>query len=256
MLSVFKLAKSSQGTRLRISEVLATLICAVGEFGKADVLECGCGAGAYSNAISRNFKSVCAFDINPKLVEAARANVKAVHFFIGDVQDMAVKENRFDIVLMADVIEHLKDPDKAIKNANSVLRKNGILAATVPSARWGLLYKFFSMRKEEIGHYNLYDFKGLGDIFRRNGFDVLSHKMIQSYPSAFIDTFIAKLSLIRLGSKKVLDSEMSVEASKSGLLSYLYLFLNFLVYPFIIVLEKILPSRCKVEHLIIFQKVI
>ncbi len=44
----------------------------------------------------------------------------------GTAYDIPVKDEHFDTVLCTAVLEHLEEPDKAIKEANRVLKRGGI----------------------------------------------------------------------------------------------------------------------------------
>ena len=52
---------------------------------------------------------------------------------VGEVSDLAQSEERFDIIVFADVLEHVRDPCAFLRRVHALLRKNGIAVAIVPS---------------------------------------------------------------------------------------------------------------------------
>lgn len=248
--SVFRLANSSQGTRLRRYKLIKYLK----DYDIKKILECGCGAGAYSSALNSIAESIYAFDLNYALVRIANSHVKRVRFFIADIQNVPIRNNAFDAVIAADIIEHLSKPDNAIRNIYNLLKTGGILILTVPSKGWGRLYRLLFMRKEDIGHHKLYDANEIKDIFEKEGFYLIRHNKIQNIISAFLDTLIAKISIIIFGKYIVLHSEMAVKTANNRLLSGTYCFLNMIIYPLIVFFEWIFPSNWKTEQLAVFIK--
>ena len=69
---------------------------------------------------------------------------------------LKIKRNFYDLILMADVIEHVKQPKKLLKNLKKFLKKDGLILITVPA------YQFlFNKKDEALGHYRRYNKKSL-----------------------------------------------------------------------------------------------
>lgn len=63
-----------------------------------------------------------------------------------------MKRNFYDIILLADVIEHVKKPKILINNLKKFLKKDGQIIITVPA------YQFlFSKKDKVLGHYRRYN---------------------------------------------------------------------------------------------------
>ncbi|MEO8068059.1 MAG: class I SAM-dependent methyltransferase [Flavobacteriales bacterium] len=76
-----------------------------------NVLEIGCGIGTVTSLLARGNRSgsILAVDISPKSVEEARRNLSGrgnVRFLVSDMSAFQV-EQRFDFVVLPDVIEHI-----------------------------------------------------------------------------------------------------------------------------------------------------
>lgn len=89
-------------------------------------LDIGCGDGLISFLLGKNVLGV---DSNQLGVNYARAH--GVKAFLGDAYSLKVTPG-FKAVLMADVIEHLEFPEKALKEAHRVLEPSGFLYISTP----------------------------------------------------------------------------------------------------------------------------
>jgi len=76
-------------------------------------------------------------------------------------------KNKFDTVILLNVLEHLKDDQAALVNARFLLKQGGVIIVLTPS------YQFlYSSLDKELGHYRRYTLKKLGDIFTMNNFEI------------------------------------------------------------------------------------
>lgn len=91
-------------------------------------LDIGCGAEApLSFYLSRKGGAVYCGDINKQIISSAKKFVKNAKFFIFGAEKLPFKDQEFDFVFMIDVLEHVKNPDKAINEAIRVTKKNGFI---------------------------------------------------------------------------------------------------------------------------------
>ncbi len=98
------------------------------------VLEAGCGVGAQTVTLLRNSpgaRFVCV-DISTESLKAARSRVEKeglaeATFQAADVFHLPFGKETFDHVFVCFVLEHLKDPIKALKSLRSVLKKGGTI---------------------------------------------------------------------------------------------------------------------------------
>jgi SAM-dependent methyltransferase len=107
---------------------------------QARVLDVGCGPGWYLHAISRLYgNDLTAVDADPARVDAASA-LAVAEVRLGDAQELPFADATFDRVLMSEVLEHLPDDARALREVHRVLRPGGILALSVPHVRYPALY--------------------------------------------------------------------------------------------------------------------
>jgi SAM-dependent methyltransferase len=118
------------GTRLRA--VLEALDARAGE----DILELGCGSGAYTRELLRAGAQVTATEYALAQLSQAKRNVGEdgpVNFQLEDAQSLSLADSSFDKVLLSEVVEHVPHADRAIAEATRVLRPGGLLVASTPS---------------------------------------------------------------------------------------------------------------------------
>jgi HAD superfamily hydrolase (TIGR01549 family) len=101
------------------------------------VLDVGCGSGFYARELAQLGARVTATEYAASALAQARQNVgdlaAGIEFRVEDAQSLSLPEESFDRVLLSEVIEHLREPERAISEAARVLRPGGVLAVSTPS---------------------------------------------------------------------------------------------------------------------------
>jgi methionine biosynthesis protein MetW len=100
----------------------------------AAVLDVGAGSGTLADMITRerNARVTC---IEPDVPRAELARARGLSVFTGTVQDFAATTHeRFDIAVLADVIEHLSYPAPILTTVRGLLAPGGHLLVSVPNA--------------------------------------------------------------------------------------------------------------------------
>lgn len=124
------------------------------------IIDLGCGEGFVENFLLKKgyVAKMTGVDINPSSIEYAKKNNPGTDFFVGDIFNLKIKNN-FDLVLMLEVLEHLSQPDKALKTAQGLSKK---LLVSVPWEPWfswlyllvGLNIKRFGRHPEHCQFFN------------------------------------------------------------------------------------------------------
>jgi len=101
-------------------------------------LDVGTGYGGFLRAASkRGFKEVIGIELQPLLVELAKANIDELHgaqVLIGDfVTEDFSSLGHFDLITCNDVIEHVDDPALAIQKMTSLANEDGCISFEVPN---------------------------------------------------------------------------------------------------------------------------
>jgi methionine biosynthesis protein MetW len=101
------------------------------------VLDVGCGTGS----VSKILVDTCGINVvgvEPDPVRAARAISRGLKVHVGYLSPELIRtEGPFDVVLFADVLEHLPDPHSMLVAARAALRPGGSVVLSVPNvAHW------------------------------------------------------------------------------------------------------------------------
>jgi len=101
---------------------------------KAHVLDLGCGPGVQARILADLGHDVVGVDVSAEAVAIARRDVPKGCFYIADIYDLpwSELEERFDVVLAMEVIEHLYYPRWLLRAAARCLRRGGTLILSAP----------------------------------------------------------------------------------------------------------------------------
>jgi len=144
------------------------------------ILDQGCGIGQYSFTIYKmGYKNVIGMDFSPKLLKIARENAKKLNYKIkfveGDIRAMPFKNNSFDAIISAGIVEHVPETDKTIKELSRVLKKGGYLFIHVPHQISAFtLVKIIrkSLGLWSLGYEKSFTKKGFRRLLEKNNFEI------------------------------------------------------------------------------------
>lgn len=95
------------------------------------MLELGASLGYFSRIFKDRGFDVSASDISSYIVGKAAKLQKDIKFFKFDIEKNTTKE-KYDYIVAFEVLEHLKDPVKSLKNIKQMLKKGGTLVFSTP----------------------------------------------------------------------------------------------------------------------------
>lgn len=146
-----------------IPELLAKFIKSSG----ASILDLGCGDGPllvslYNNNYLSNAKKIVGVDLSPERLERLKAkNIPRLETVLSDACEVKqLEDTSFDCVFNTQVIEHVPDDKKLLKEIRRLLKKDGVLYIS-------------SVVKKKYGWY----------VHRCNGKWVLDPTHLREYPS-------------------------------------------------------------------------
>jgi len=128
--------------------------------GSIKVLDIGCGDGWLTFRLKKEFGSkykvqFFGSDLSLPNIEFAvkrkeYCGYDNCYFAVMDAQNLSAKNDGFDIVICAEVIEHMFSPQKVISEAHRVLKKEGLFMITTPQKNGGLFTKFIRLIKNKM----------------------------------------------------------------------------------------------------------
>lgn len=145
------------------------------------VLDVGCSSGYLARRLVERGCRVVGIELDPDAAAAAREVCEDV--LVGDAETIALPfpHGAFDVVLLGDTIEHLRDPEAFLDRVRPLLRRGGRLVLTTPNvANWslrvGLLlgrWRYTDRGILDRTHTHLFTRSSLLDLLRDAGFRVL-----------------------------------------------------------------------------------
>jgi len=139
-----------------------------------DILDVGCAAGVLGAALkaARNCR-VVGIERQPDAAAEAARVLDEVH--VGDATSLLgeLPEASFDAVIAADVLEHLEEPGVALRRIRRVLRKAGVLTASIPNVRHHSVLRQLLEGRFEYTDAGILDRTHLRFFTRQSFFDLL-----------------------------------------------------------------------------------
>ncbi|MCL2715498.1 MAG: bifunctional 2-polyprenyl-6-hydroxyphenol methylase/3-demethylubiquinol 3-O-methyltransferase UbiG [Alphaproteobacteria bacterium] len=103
------------------------------------VIDIGCGAGLLCEPLARLGADVVGIDPSVSNIEAARLHARRgdllIDYRCGSAEDVSANE-RFDVVLAMEVVEHVANVGIFVRRCASMLRPGGILIAATLNRNW------------------------------------------------------------------------------------------------------------------------
>jgi 2-polyprenyl-3-methyl-5-hydroxy-6-metoxy-1,4-benzoquinol methylase len=153
------------------------------------VLEFGCATGYMSQVLKDRLGcTVVGVEIDPEAAAIAEQHTERV--IVGDAEkiDYAAElaGEEFDVVLFADVLEHLKEPGDVLRRVRPFVAENGVVVASIPniahaSVRLALLGGEFRYREWGLlddTHLRFFTRASIQDLFEETGY-MITHWMRQ-----------------------------------------------------------------------------
>jgi SAM-dependent methyltransferase len=144
------------------------------------VADVGCGPGHIARLLTERSCTVVGIDANAEaLKEAAPYCERTIVADLDREQlDEVLRGERFDVVVFADVLEHLRDPKRTLSASKGVLREGGFVVASIPnvahgSVRLSLLLGTFDYQPLGIldaTHMRWFTRAGVMKLFGESGF--------------------------------------------------------------------------------------
>lgn len=99
------------------------------------IADVGCGIGNLLMHINKLYPSAIlhGYDFSPKALEIAVKRLSSATFHEHNIYDSL--ENTYDIIFCTEVLEHLINPEDALKNLMSAIKPGGYILLTVPNGR-------------------------------------------------------------------------------------------------------------------------
>jgi 2-polyprenyl-3-methyl-5-hydroxy-6-metoxy-1,4-benzoquinol methylase len=145
------------------------------------LLDVGCGSGAFGRLLRRQRPGLELWGVEPDPVSARAAADGFDRVVAGPFPSDELPAGHFDVVVCADVLEHMAEPADALHAAAKALAPGGIMVASIPNVRhWravGPLLSAGAWTYTERGvldrtHLRFFTRRSMREFFVSNGWQV------------------------------------------------------------------------------------
>jgi ubiquinone/menaquinone biosynthesis C-methylase UbiE len=168
------------------------------------ILDLGCGNGYYSYLLSKlSIKlNITGIDNHINALQDAKIFVgsQKAKFIFANAERIPFPKNYFDKIVMSEIIEHVNDDLKVLKEVRRVLKPGGIVVLTTPNkdypffwdpVNWILLHFFDTHIKSGFfagiwnQHLRLYKPRNLEAKMKEAGFKTVSYELLTGWSLPF-----------------------------------------------------------------------
>ncbi len=131
------------------------------------IFDVGSNGGAFLYTARKRGWKVDGNEISLRAINWAKKNL-GIKIMFGYFEDLRLKKNYYDAVVLWNVLEHTHDPLRVLKKVRSVLKQGGVVAIEVPVKNKDQLKKYYE-------RFHLFEFqkKGLERMLSAVGFKPL-----------------------------------------------------------------------------------
>jgi SAM-dependent methyltransferase len=145
------------------------------------VLEVGCGAGHLGRLLKSRGHHVTGLELVPEVAEEARPWLDQVEVADVESSGLPFAPESFDTIVFADVLEHLVDPWRVLREAAALLAPSGRVIASIPNLQHvdvitGLLRGRWQYRERgicDIGHLRFFTLQTIRHLFGQAGLELV-----------------------------------------------------------------------------------
>jgi len=144
------------------------------------VIDFGCAGGYFAKMLAKNNCQVTGVDLNPEAAKAAEQYCTRV--VVLNLDNISIPEafpnEKYDVAVFGDVLEHLRDPWQVLRDVHSILNPGGYVVASIPNIAHGairlsLLQGHFNYTKDGIldnTHLRFFTRESVKALFEESGY--------------------------------------------------------------------------------------
>lgn len=168
------------------------------------LLEVGCGEGDFLEMAQADGWEVTGIEYSSTACNQANRRLQRGHVHCGELQPLALPADQFDLCVLSDVLEHVRSPEKFLREVHRVLKPGGAIFIATPSTdSWSarlLKQKWMEFKAEHLTYFDRQtlqtalfksDFR---DVIVEPGWKILSldyvQKHFERYPVPMVTSLV------------------------------------------------------------------
>lgn len=170
------------------------------------VLDVGCSEGKLGKYLKR-YKNATVFgiDISDRAIKKAKKNLDGAYLLNIETNNLPFPRKSFDVIICADVLEHLFNPLLVLKKLKPYLKDNGIFILSIPNVanikvRWNLLRGRFDYQKYGImddSHIHFFTKKTVCRLIDNAGMKIIKMDYSPGFSFFFFQGRIMKYKILK-----------------------------------------------------------
>jgi ubiquinone/menaquinone biosynthesis C-methylase UbiE len=165
----------TQAERRRNESVLHFCTAKAGE----KVLDLGSGRGWLAIELAKRGCKVTAVDLTEKNLEYIKKINSTIDCRLGSAYELPFDSERFDWIVMNEVLEHLEEPAKALAHIRGFLEQGGKVMVSVPfreKINYSLCIHCNKLTPHNA-HLHSFDLISIRKLFRNNGYNIIKEHL-------------------------------------------------------------------------------
>lgn len=152
------------------------------------LLDVGCGNGHFLSVAKNAGYDVQGVELEENAVRIARESGLKVRSLL--LSESELNQERFDIITMFGVLEHLFEPARDVSIIHSMLNDNGVFVGITPNAQSlvGMLLKHDARFYTPRNHPMIFSFQSIRYLFESHGFKILQLDTVLSGYDSIINS--------------------------------------------------------------------
>ena len=185
--------------KIRTADLYLERLAEYGGIRRGRLLEIGCGSGAMLIAAARRGFEVTGVEYSEHACETARQRLANLglkgEVICGEIDAVAHRIGEFDACVMADVIEHVRDPRYCLQVLHGTLRMGGVMFIATPSLdSWSakmMSTRWMEFKPEHLSYFSRSSLEGLlfAEGYRslawEQGYKILNYEYIEEHFEKF-----------------------------------------------------------------------
>jgi len=146
------------------------------------VLDVGCNTGYLGEKLIKDKKcTVYGIDYSKNAIDVAKKKLNYAKVFDLETYTLPFPNDKFDVIIFGDVLEHVRQPEKVLLLFKKMLNKDGIIISSIPNVaninvRLSLLFGNWNYQQWGIldqTHLRFFTKKSIKKLFTENNYEII-----------------------------------------------------------------------------------